>query len=149
MADEAVERIRIEGTPERCFEVVCDFENYPRWATDVKTAEIVDRDATGRASRVKYEVSAMNLTIGYTLDYDYSAAPDALSWTLVQSDMIKRLDGTYRFDPDGSATAVTYRLLVDLALPLPGFMKKKAAEKIASNAMREFKKFVESGGENA
>jgi hypothetical protein len=86
----------------------------------------------------------MNLTIGYTLDYDFSAAPNVLSWTLFQSDMIRRLDGNYRFDPDGTATAVTYRLVVDLALPLPGFMKKKAAEKIASSAMREFKKFVES-----
>lgn len=146
MSDEAVERIRIEDTPPRCFEVVCDFEKYPVWATDVKMAEIIGRDDEGRGSRVKYEVSAMGVTVGYTLVYDYREAPGALSWALVESDMLKRLDGSYRFDPDGTATAVTYRLLVDLAVPLPGLLKKKAAEKIASNAMREFKRFVEAGG---
>ena len=58
---------------------------------------------------------------------------------------MRGLDGSYRFEPDGSGTAVTYRLAVDLAIPLPGFLKKKAAEKIAHNAMREFKRHVEAG----
>ncbi|MGH9000384.1 MAG: SRPBCC family protein [Acidimicrobiia bacterium] len=148
MADEASERIRVEATPEACFEAVADFERYPQWATDVQRAEITDKDADGRGSRVRYEVSAMGLTIGYELEYDYGAAPGVLSWHLVESDMLRRLDGSYRFDPvrggeAGTVTAVTYRLLVDLALPLPGFLKKKAAEMITHNAMREFKRYVE------
>lgn len=145
VADEAIEHIRIEAEPQRCFDAVIDFERYPVWATDVKQAEIVDRDADGRGSRVRYQISALGKTIGYVLDYDYGAAPRELSWTLVEADMLKRLDGSYRFDPDGSGTAVTYRLVVDLSIPLPGFMKRKAAAMIAQNAMKEFKRHVETG----
>jgi ribosome-associated toxin RatA of RatAB toxin-antitoxin module len=145
MADEATERIRIEAEPQRCFDVVVDFERYPVWATDVKTAEIVERDGDGRGSRVRYRISALGRTISYVLLYDYSAAPGVLSWTLAEGDILRGLDGSYRFDPEGPGTAVTYRLAVDLAIPLPGFMKKKAAEKIAQNAMREFKRHVEAG----
>lgn len=149
MSDEAREKITIDAPPDACFASVCEFERYPDWASYVKTAEVVERDDDGRGSQVRYEVSAMGLTVGYLLEYDYSAAPRQLSWKLVSSEMFRTLDGSYWFDPDPSgddATAVTYLLLVDLALPLPGFVKKAAATMIAQSAMREFKKFVEDGG---
>jgi ribosome-associated toxin RatA of RatAB toxin-antitoxin module len=148
MSDEAREKIIIAATPKECFDAVCQFERYPEWATDVKQAEIVDHDAEGRGSRVRYEVSAYGITIGYVLDYDYSYAPRRLSWKLVSSEVLRTLDGSYTFEEDpvsDGATAVTYRLLVDLTMPMPSLIKKAAATKIASTAMREFKRFVEAG----
>lgn len=148
MSDEARERIIIGASPAECYAAVCEFERYPEWATDVKQAEIVDRDTDGRGLRVRYQVSAMGITIGYVLDYDYSSAPRRLSWRLASSEMLRTLDGSYTFEADPvthGSTAVTYRLLVDLNVPLPGIVKKAAATKIASGAMREFKRFVEAG----
>ncbi|MGH9040890.1 MAG: SRPBCC family protein [Acidimicrobiia bacterium] len=148
MADEAVEHINIAAPPERCFEVAVDFENYPRWATDVKEVEILDRDADGRGAKVRYGVSAMGQNIGYVLDYDYAGAPTEFSWSLAESKVLTALDGTYRFDPDPAAgeagTALTYRLAVDLNLPLPGFMKRQAAQMVISNALKSFKRYVEA-----
>ena len=43
MADQVSERIRIEASPSRCFEVATDFERYPAWARDVKEATVVDQ----------------------------------------------------------------------------------------------------------
>ena len=148
MSDEAREKISIAATPKECFDAVIQYERYPTWATDVKQAEILTRDEEGRGSRVRYEVSAYGITIGYVLDYDYSYSPRRLSWKLVSSEMLRCLDGSYTFEPDpirDGATAVTYRLLVDLTMPLPSLIKKAAATKIASTAMREFKRFVEAG----
>lgn len=148
MSDEAREKTLILATPAECFHAVCQYERYPEWATDVKRAEIVEWDGDGRGARVRYEVSAYGITLGYVLEYDYSAAPRRLAWQLVSSEMLRTLDGSYTFEPDplsDGATAVTYRLLVDLAVPLPSVIKKAAATKIASAAMREFKRFVEAG----
>ncbi len=147
MADEAVEHMQIEAPPHRCFQVAVDFENYPRWATDVKEAEILDRDAQGRATRVRFAVSAMGQTIGYVLDYDYAGAPREFSWTLAESKVLTALDGTYRFDPapdGGVGTALTYKLAVDLNLPLPGFMKRQAAQLVIQNALKGFKRYLEA-----
>ena len=49
------------------------------------------------------------------LEYDYSEAPDAFSWKFVEGDMLRRLDGRYRFEADGDAsTRVHYELAVEL-----------------------------------
>lgn len=145
MADEAIERIRIEASPERCFEVAVDFPRYPEWATDVKDVEVLARDDDGRGQRVRFAVAALGKTIGYDLDYEYAGAPTEFSWTLARSDVLRTLEGSYRFEPDGTATALTYRLTVDLKVPLPGFMKRTAAGLIVQNAVKGFKHHLESG----
>jgi len=146
MSDEARETTRVEAPPQRCYEVAIDFDRYPEWATDVKEIEVLDRDEFGRGTLVRFRISALGKTIGYTLDYDYADAPGGFSWRLDKADYLTRLDGAYRFDPDGAGTLVGYQLAVDLTLPLPGFMKRAAAGMIVDNAMRQFKAYVEAGG---
>lgn len=143
MADSAHERITIAGTPERCWATVLDYEQYPGWAKDVKKVEILDRDAQGRGSRVEFRAAAMGRSIRYVLVYDYTAAPQALSWKLEEGDMLRRLDGTYAFESEGDGTLVTYDLEVDISMPLPGLIKRRAAGLIMGNALKELKKAVE------
>ena len=145
MADEARESIHIEATPDRCYAVAIAFERYPEWATDVKEVEVLERDSEGRGTQVRYEISALGKTIGYVLAYDYAAAPGGFAWRLEKADLLRRLDGAYRFDADGGGAKVGYVLSVDVALPLPGFMKRAAAGMIVDNAMKQLKAYVEAG----
>ncbi len=153
MSDEAVEHIRIGAPPGRCFEVAVDFEHYPLWATDVKHVEVLARDDDGRGAKVRFAVAAMGQQITYTLDYDYGGAPTEFSWKLAESNILTALDGSYHFEPDpdagDEATALTYRLAVDLNLPLPGFMKRQAAGMVINNALKGFKRYLEAGGAQA
>jgi Polyketide cyclase / dehydrase and lipid transport len=126
--------------------VAIDFDRYPEWATDVKEVEVLERDADGRGTRVRYQISALGKTIGYILRYDFAAAPGGFAWKLDKADYLSRLDGAYRFDPDGSGTEVGYVLAVDLTLPLPGFMKRVAAGMVVDNAMKQLKAYIEGGG---
>lgn len=145
MAEQANERISVAATPARCFEVVIDFEQYPEWARDVKQATIVSRDEEGRGSQVEFRAAGLGKSFHYTLQYDYSAAPESLSWKLVEGDMLRRLDGSYRFEPEGDGTKVHYDLTVDLSAPLPGLIKRRAAGMIMGTALRELKKEIEKG----
>lgn len=145
MADQVSERIRVEASPSHCFDVATDFESYPSWARDVKEATVVERDAEGRGTRVEYRAAAMGRTIRYVLAYDYGDAPVAFAWNLVEGDMLRRLDGRYQFDPDGDATRVTYDLAVDVSVPLPGLIKRRAAGLIMGSALKELKRRVEKG----
>jgi ribosome-associated toxin RatA of RatAB toxin-antitoxin module len=145
LTESASERIRIEASSDRCFDVAIDFESYPEWVRDVKEARIIERDAEGRGERVEYRAAALGRSVRYVLGYDYSNAPSSFSWELVEGDMLRRLDGSYRFEPEGDAsTRVHYELSVDLAVPLPGLLKRRAAGLIMGSALKELKKQVEA-----
>jgi uncharacterized membrane protein len=143
VAETANERIRIEAPPQRCYEVATDFDEYPKWAKDVKQAKVIERDDEGRGRKVEYRAAAMGRSIRYVLDYDYADAPAAFSWKLVEGDMLRRLDGRYGFQPDGEATRVTYELVVDLSVPMPGLIKRRAAGLIMGTALKELKREIE------
>lgn len=143
MADQATEHMRMEAPPDRCYDVVLDFERYPEWVADIKHVEVLSRDAEGRGTRVAYRAAAMGRSTSYTLAYDYSAAPREVSWVLEKGDITRRLDGTYVFEPSEGGTEVTYHLAVELVVPLPGFIKSRAEGRIITNALRELKSRVE------
>ena len=145
MADTASERIRVEAPAARCLDVALDFESYPEWARDVREANVLETDAEGRGSKVEFRAAALGKSIRYVLEYDYTDLPDAFSWKFLEGDMLRRLDGSYRFEAEGpDSTRVHYELTVELAVPLPGLLKRRAAGLIMGSALKELKKQVES-----
>jgi ribosome-associated toxin RatA of RatAB toxin-antitoxin module len=145
VAEQVSERIHIDASPERCYEVATDYERYPDWAKDVKQATIVERDAEARGVKVEYRAAAFGRSTRYVLQYDYSQAPASFSWTLVEGEMVRSIDGTYRFDRDGDGTRVSYDLAIEPSIPLPGFLKRRTAGMIVGTALKELKKAVETG----
>jgi ribosome-associated toxin RatA of RatAB toxin-antitoxin module len=146
MADQASQRAIIAASPQQLFEVVTDFDRYTDWIHDLKAVEVVERDTDGRAVTVRYRAAAMGRSTSYTLRYDYTNAPRELPWKLVDGDIMRRLDGAYEFLPvsdDPDRTDVVYHLTVELIVPLPGFVKRRAESKIMHNALRELKAHVE------
>jgi hypothetical protein len=146
VSDEAHEQIHVEADAAPCFALATDFESYPAWAKDVKHVHVVEQDDLGRATRVEYRVAALGRTIRYVLDYDFADAPAAFSWSLVEGDMLRALEGRYSFTPDGAGTRVGYDLRVDLAVPMPAILKRRAAGVIVGNALRDLKRTVEDPG---
>jgi len=143
MADEAHEHTTVAASPDRCYAVATDFERYPSWARDVKQVDVLERDGDGRGAKVEYRVAGLGQSIRYVLAYDFTEAPAAFSWQLVESDKLRRLDGRYGFEPDGSGTRVTYDLTIDVSIPLPGLIRRQAARMIMGTALRELKREVE------
>jgi uncharacterized membrane protein len=145
MADTASERIRVDAPASRCLDVALDFESYPEWARDVREAKVLETDDQGRGSKVEFRAAALGKSIRYVLAYDFTELPEAFSWQFVEGDMLRQLDGTYRFEAEGpDTTRVHYELTVDLAVPLPGLLKRRAAGLIMGSALKELKKQVES-----
>jgi ribosome-associated toxin RatA of RatAB toxin-antitoxin module len=141
--DQATDTEIIAASPQRCYDVAVDFERYPEWAHDVKEANVLERDAQGRATKVEYRASALGRSTHYTLSYDYSQAPNRLSWSLAQGDIMRVIDGAYDFASEGAGTRVTYSLKIELIVPLPGFVKRRAEVRIL-NTLKELKTRAES-----
>jgi carbon monoxide dehydrogenase subunit G len=152
MADQTTSSILIAADPASVMAVICDFEAYPVWAQGVKRAVPVDQggsgqvpqDAAGRPSRVHFELDASPIKDAYTLSYSWQG-DRAVTWTLVEGKMLKAMDGAYELEPRGeSGTEVTYRLAVDIAIPMIGMLKRKAEKVIVDTALKGLKRRVES-----
>jgi uncharacterized membrane protein len=144
--EQAKEQVRIEAPVQRCFDTLVDFEAYPDWAGDLKQVAVVERDAGGRPTVVEFRAAAMGRSTTYQLGYDYTGAPNRLAWQLVSGDLPRELDGAYELveaADDPSATEVSYEISVDLIVPIPGFVKRRAEAKILKTALIELKARVE------
>ena len=144
MAETATERITIAAPHDLVWKIATDLERYPEWAHDVKDVVITSRDDDGRPRQVEFRTSALGLSTHYTLEYDYSQAPGVLGWTMVKGDIQRSIEGAYRFRPtDDGGTEVQYDLSIELVVPLPGFVKRRAERRIL-NAIKELKAFAEA-----
>ncbi len=142
MSETATQRILVHASPERCLEVALDFERYPEWASDIKDCRVLSRDVEGRGSEVEYRAAAMGRSTTYVLRYNHGTNPLRLSWRLMRGDLMRQLDGEYEFaesEDEPGSTSVTYYLAVDLQVPLPGFVKRRAEARIMHTALLELK----------
>jgi uncharacterized membrane protein len=143
VTDSVKSSIDIDATAEEIFELATDFETYPEWNSAIRQVKVTERDDQGRAIKVWMEVDAKLKVVTYTLGYDYSEAPEAFSWSLLEGD-VKQLDGSYRFDEFGDVTDVTYEMAVDPGFPIPSFLKRQGERQVVKSALEGLKKRVES-----
>jgi ribosome-associated toxin RatA of RatAB toxin-antitoxin module len=143
MAEQTSSSIRIAADPARVMAVIVDFDSYPEWATGVKQAQVLAEDEQGRVERVRFSLNAPPIKDTYTLAYTWHGDND-LRWTLVEASVLKAMDGAYVLRDQGSGTEVTYRLAVDVAIPMIGLLKRKAEKVIIDTALKGLKKRVES-----
>ncbi|MCX4998741.1 SRPBCC family protein [Streptomyces longwoodensis] len=145
MAEHTSSSITIEAAPADVMAVISDFARYPDWTGEVKEAQVLATDAAGRAEQVRLVMDAGAIKDDQTLAYTWTGQ-DAVSWTLVKSQMLRSLDGSYVLRPAGAgATEVTYSLTVDVKIPMLGMIKRKAEKVIIDRALAGLKKRVESG----
>jgi hypothetical protein len=143
VADTAHEQLRVAATPDRCFAVTTDYEAYPSWTSDVRQVVVLARDAQGRGAQVEYHVTGLGRRVRYVVEYDYTEAPTAFSWTLVEGDMLRALEGRYGFAATDDGTLVDYTLRLDLSVPMPGLVRRRASGMIMANALRDLQRAVE------
>ena len=143
MAQRATLSINVNATPDTIYSIVTDFAAYGEWVSELKKVEVLERDTAGRALEVEFRAAAFGRSTTYVLRYDYSRAPEQLSWEQVDGDITKSLVGQYKFEPSGSGTKVTYDLEVELAVPIPSIVKARAAQRIQIQALRELRERAE------
>ena len=146
MADRTQSSIEIAAQPGDVLDVIADFERYPEWAPEVKSATLLTEDGDGWADQVEFQLDAGAIKDHYVLEYDWNVAEDgtgSVSWHLVRATLLKGLNGTYTLEPIAEGTKVTYDLEVELTMPMIGLLKRKAEKHIINLALSELKKRVE------
>jgi carbon monoxide dehydrogenase subunit G len=143
MADQTTSSIPIAAPPAAVMRVIADFAAYPLWATGVKQTDVLATGPDGRAQRVHFVLDAAPIKDEYTLEYEWDD-DRRVGWHLVEGRVLKAMQGSYALSPAGSHTEVTYRLSVDVAMPLIGMLKRKAEKVIIDAALKGLQQRVES-----
>lgn len=144
MAEQTSSSIVVDAPPADVMAVIADFESYPEWAKGVQKAEIVDPGVGDRADQVYFSLDVSPIKDEYTLAYDWDGDRE-VTWTLVEGNMLRALDGVYTLlDRGDGSTEVTYRLALDVSIPLIGMLKRKGEKILIDAALKGLKKRVES-----
>ncbi|MGW0187897.1 SRPBCC family protein [Streptomyces sp. NPDC003362] len=145
MAEHTSSSTTIEAAPADVMAVIADFARYPDWTGEVKEAAVLKTDERGRAEQVRLVMDAGAIKDDQILAYTWTGDHE-VSWTLVKSQMLRSLDGSYLLEPGpAGSTEVTYQLTVDVKIPMLGMIKRKAEKVIIDRALAGLKKRVESG----
>jgi len=143
VAEQTTSSIVIDATPAEVMAVIADFESYPEWAKGVTVAEVREPGADGRAEQVFFALDVSPIKDQYTLAYTWDGDRE-VTWTLVEGQMLRALDGAYELKDKGGSTEVTYRLALDVSIPLIGMLKRKGEKILIDTALKGLKKRVES-----
>ena len=122
-----------------------DPAGYPEWSTAIKSATVLEKDGEGRATKIEMMIKAGQVKDRVILDYDWSNAPAALTFSLDDADMLTQMSGGYTLTDNGDETTkVEYELTVALSMPVPAMMRTKAERDTIDLALKELKEKLES-----
>ena len=143
MAARTSSRIVIAAPRPAIMAVIADFAAYPQWASGVRAAEVLEQE-DGRASRVRFTLDAGPVKDTYVLGYDWDGDA-AVRWHLDEAgSVVSAMDGGYLLADTGGGTETTYELSVDIRIPMPGLLKRRAEKTIIDTALKGLKNQVES-----
>ena len=147
MATSDSREVVIEASPEEILDVVADVESTPAWSPQYQSAEVLEAYDNGRPKRVKMKIKTAGISDEQVVEYTWT--DNKVSWTLVSASQLKAQDASYTLTPDGDKTKVKFDISVDLAIPLPGFVLKRAMKggvETATEGLRKQVLKVKKGG---
>ena len=135
--------VEIEAPIETCFEAIVDYESFPEWQRAVVDTEVLDRHKDGLGKKVNLVVDAKVRKVDYTLDYRYRR-PTLIEWDFVEGNGINDADGTYTFEDLGDGrTRATYKFGLEVGIPLPGPVARRAHKQTLKGSVEDLKKEAE------
>ena len=144
MSDLSSGTVTIEAPIAEVEKALFDLAKYPEWSTSIKSVDVLATDDQGRLTSGKFVIEAGVLKDKVTLDYDWSEAPNKLSFSFNDADMLTGMEGSYSIKKiDEDTTQVTYEMGVELPMPIPAMMRKKNEQATIDQALQQLKSHLE------
>ena len=144
MADISSHSTQIQAPIEQVREILFNLEGYPSWSSAIKTVEVLERDSSSRPTKLTLKVEAGVLKDRPTLIYDWSKAPNEISFSLEEADLMTQMDGKNEIKDNGDdSVTVTYSLTTALTMPVPDLMRRKVEKSTIEQSLSELKQKLE------
>lgn len=121
------------------WQVIEDYAQYPKFVDGVSTAKIISSEPT--KVRVEYAIELMGKKIHYTLDHFKNSNGQELSWSLVDSNLLKANSGHWQLKSlSADQTEVTYHLELEFNFYVPGMILNQLVKSSLPRMMDSFQK---------
>ncbi|MCU1675492.1 MAG: cyclase [Frankiales bacterium] len=134
--------IVIDAPVAAVYEVISDVAGYPDWISQLKSAEVLERDADGRPSQVRFSIDAGMFSDNLVVAYEWS--PTGAQWHLVSGTKVREQTGGYRLSAVDAGTSVEYDLRLDVDMPMFSLLRGQAERMLTDAALTSLKKRVET-----
>ena len=144
MAIEGSASVVIMAPIDRVYAVAADVEASPRWQSQFKRVEVLERDGEGNQTLVRMVTDGKVRDLSSDVRFTYDA-PAGLSWRQVKGDL-KSVEGSWAFQDLGDGTTrASYVLAVDLGRilgtiirgPLVGILRQALIESMPDKLKRD------------
>lgn len=123
--------IEIEAPPATILQVLQDIEAYPSWQLAVREAEVLERDAQGRATLARLDIAVETQTATCTILISYLEL-NRFEYFVTESDVIRRNDTSYTVAVQPAGTSlVSCNMGIDIAWDL----SEEQIDQLASGAI--------------
>ena len=134
-----VEReIFINAPIETVFQVIGDFESYPKFLSTTKQVRQWDVEGVTHA---EFTIELMR-EVSYTLKFQVDE-PERLEWSLVEGDYMKKNEGGWQLTPMDGGTKALYRIHVEFGWMVPAWAVDKLTKTQLPATLEAFKKRAE------
>jgi ribosome-associated toxin RatA of RatAB toxin-antitoxin module len=139
--------VEVEASKSRCYEIISDLENSPKWQESMVSAKVLETDSDGMAALVEIKSDAKVREVTSHIAFRYQPE-DGMTWEQKKGDL-KWLNGAWVLeDLDDGRTKATYSLEADtgrmLGLLIKGPVQDKVKDMLTKDAAEGLKKFAES-----
>jgi ribosome-associated toxin RatA of RatAB toxin-antitoxin module len=115
--------------PRQVYDLITDFEGYPRLFPELKAARIVERRPP--VVRVEFRAEVV-LKVRYVLDVVCDPEGLTIDWTFVEGEIVTDSVGGWRFTAVPEGTRVDYRAGMTIKAPLPAFIVRRATDALVA-----------------
>jgi len=112
-------------SPAAAYAVVVDFAAYPRLFPEIKAARVLATQ--GKRVRAEFRGNIV-LPFRYVLDLDCDPEALTVDWRYVEGEVVRNSEGGWRFAAEGGGARVEYRVAMEIAAPVPGFLLRKITD---------------------
>jgi uncharacterized membrane protein len=140
--DTASKSITIEASLDEVLNTIRAVETQPDWVKEILEAEVLEEYEDGTPATARFKASTPVGSDRYTLEYAHS--DDGMTWHLLEGRLQTGQEASYELRSLGPArTEVTFRLTVSHNLPLPGFIRGRVVNGLASSTVCGLKAYLE------
>jgi Polyketide cyclase / dehydrase and lipid transport len=127
---------------EPCWALAQDVEHAPEWQQGLERVEVLERDAEGRPLICDTLSDAKFTKVRCRVRFEYEP-PRRVSWSMVSSEDLDAMEGSWDLESLGARTRVTYSLAVDpgaigrFARPIERLLRPLVVGRRAEELVRE------------
>ena len=142
--DTATKSVTIEAPLDEVLDTIRAVETQPRWVKEILEAQLLEEYDDGTPASARFKASTPVGSDRYTLEYEHS--DDGMTWHLVEGRLQTGQDARYTLRRAGPGrTEVTFELTVRHNLPLPGFIRGRVINGLATSTVTGLKEYLEKG----